>query len=195
MDELHPRGVAVALGQGTLGVAVGEAFARGGDRVAFLCGVQAEDETREFVNRGFEKAGLAPPVLVAADLSRPRAADALDAKAYTRGNPAHGGFSSRGVEYWTDGDDARIPECVDRLITNGGNVMSQRLAESGAYFGAIQGALDRPSTNNGQITQHRGRGGPRAHRSADVGAPGRLDQPEGPVLRHLRAVSGSHRSA
>jgi len=30
------------------------------------------------------------------------------------------------------GPDARIPECVDRLITHGGNVMSQRLIESGA---------------------------------------------------------------
>jgi hypothetical protein len=39
------------------------------------------------------------------------------------------------------GDDARIPACVDRLITNGGNVMSQRLIESGAYLSAVQGAL------------------------------------------------------
>ncbi len=39
------------------------------------------------------------------------------------------------------GDAARIPKCVHRLITNGGNVMSQRLIESGAYYGEIQGAL------------------------------------------------------
>jgi hypothetical protein len=45
------------------------------------------------------------------------------------------------------GDDARIPECVDRLITNGGNVMSQRLVESGTYFGEIQGALDQLAEN------------------------------------------------
>jgi len=45
------------------------------------------------------------------------------------------------------GDDARIPECVERLITNGGNVMSQRLVESNAYFGEIQGALDHLTEN------------------------------------------------
>lgn len=39
------------------------------------------------------------------------------------------------------GDDARIPACVDRLITNGGNVMSQNLVESGAYLQAVQGPL------------------------------------------------------
>ena len=45
------------------------------------------------------------------------------------------------------GDDARIPECVDRLITNGGNVMSQRLIESGAYYGEVQEALDTLADN------------------------------------------------
>jgi len=45
------------------------------------------------------------------------------------------------------GPDARIPECVDRLITHGGNVMSQRLIESGAYYGEIQGALDALAEN------------------------------------------------
>jgi hypothetical protein len=45
------------------------------------------------------------------------------------------------------GDDARIPACVDRLITNGGNVMSQRLVESGTYVGEIQGALDHLAEN------------------------------------------------
>jgi hypothetical protein len=39
------------------------------------------------------------------------------------------------------GDDARIPECVDRLITNGGNVMSERLIGSGDYLREVQGAL------------------------------------------------------
>ena len=39
------------------------------------------------------------------------------------------------------GLDARIPDCVDRLITNGGNVMSQKLIESGEYLGAVRGAL------------------------------------------------------
>jgi len=45
------------------------------------------------------------------------------------------------------GDDARIPGCVDRLITKGGNVMSQRLVESGAYVGEIHGALDHLAEN------------------------------------------------
>jgi hypothetical protein len=40
------------------------------------------------------------------------------------------------------GKDARIPECVERLIEQGGNVMSQRLVESRAYYGEIQEALD-----------------------------------------------------
>ena len=39
------------------------------------------------------------------------------------------------------GDDARIPACVDRLITNGGNVMSQRLIASVDYLQEVQGAL------------------------------------------------------
>ena len=39
------------------------------------------------------------------------------------------------------GDDARIPTCVERLITQGGNVMSQRLIDSGAYLGQIHDAL------------------------------------------------------
>jgi len=39
------------------------------------------------------------------------------------------------------GDDARIPDCVDRLITNGGNVMSQRLVGAGDYLREVQGAL------------------------------------------------------
>ena len=40
------------------------------------------------------------------------------------------------------GDQARIPACVDRLITNGGNLISQRLTASGAYWGEIHGALE-----------------------------------------------------
>jgi len=45
------------------------------------------------------------------------------------------------------GDDARIPECVDRLITKSGSVMSQRLVASGAYRGEITEALSELSTN------------------------------------------------
>jgi hypothetical protein len=40
------------------------------------------------------------------------------------------------------GEEARIPACVDRLITNGGNVISQRLTASGAYWGEIHDALE-----------------------------------------------------
>jgi CRP-like cAMP-binding protein len=32
---------------------------------------------------------------------------------------------------------------VDRLVTNGGNVISQRLTASGAYWGEVHGALER----------------------------------------------------
>jgi hypothetical protein len=39
------------------------------------------------------------------------------------------------------GADARVPECVGRLITGGGSVMSHRLTEYGSYFGEIQRAL------------------------------------------------------
>jgi hypothetical protein len=45
------------------------------------------------------------------------------------------------------GDDARIPSCVERLIERGGNVMSQRLVESRAYYGEIQDALDALADN------------------------------------------------
>lgn len=45
------------------------------------------------------------------------------------------------------GDDARIPGCVERLIEHGGNVMSQRLVESRAYYGEIQDALDALANN------------------------------------------------
>lgn len=47
------------------------------------------------------------------------------------------------AEYVKDwGEDARIPACVDRLISHGNNVMSQRLVESGIYLDQIQEALD-----------------------------------------------------
>ena len=38
------------------------------------------------------------------------------------------------------GDDARIPDCVDRLIDSSG-VMSQRLSAPGEYLGEVHGAL------------------------------------------------------
>jgi hypothetical protein len=52
-----------------------------------------------------------------------------------------GSPSAATVKDW--GDEARIPECVDRLITNGGNVISQRLTASGAYWAEIHRALER----------------------------------------------------
>jgi len=45
------------------------------------------------------------------------------------------------------GDDARIPACVERLIARSGNVMSQRLVESRAYYGEIHEALDALADN------------------------------------------------
>jgi len=45
------------------------------------------------------------------------------------------------------GDDARIPSCVERLIERGGNVMSQRLVGSRAYYGEIHEALDAIADN------------------------------------------------
>jgi len=39
------------------------------------------------------------------------------------------------------GDDARIPDCVERLITHGGSVLSQRLSSAGAYWGEVHRAI------------------------------------------------------
>ncbi len=39
------------------------------------------------------------------------------------------------------GDDARIPACVERLITSGGSVISQRLTAPGSYWGEVHSAL------------------------------------------------------
>ena len=39
------------------------------------------------------------------------------------------------------GADARIPDCVDRLITNSGNVMSERLVGPDAYLDEVQDVL------------------------------------------------------
>jgi len=39
------------------------------------------------------------------------------------------------------GDDARIPECIDRLVDSG-SVMSERLTSTRAYLGEVQGALE-----------------------------------------------------
>jgi len=40
------------------------------------------------------------------------------------------------------GEDARIPECLERLLSSEGNVLSQRLVESGIYLGEVREALD-----------------------------------------------------
>jgi hypothetical protein len=45
------------------------------------------------------------------------------------------------------GDDARIPDCVDRLITRSGSVVSQRVVASGAYRGEINEALSELAEN------------------------------------------------
>jgi hypothetical protein len=57
-------------------------------------------------------------------------------------------IGSSEAEFVTDfGEDARIPACVDRLITNTGSVMSHRLTSPGAYWGKIQGALSELAKN------------------------------------------------
>ena len=45
------------------------------------------------------------------------------------------------------GKDARIPECLERLLAEEGNVMSQRLVDSGLYLGEVHEALDDLSEN------------------------------------------------
>ena len=46
------------------------------------------------------------------------------------------------------GEDARIPDCVESLVSNGGNVMSQRLVDSGLYLGEVHGALGELAENH-----------------------------------------------
>jgi len=45
------------------------------------------------------------------------------------------------------GDDARIPDCVERLITNAGSVISQRLTGSGSYTDEVHEALSELSAS------------------------------------------------
>jgi len=45
------------------------------------------------------------------------------------------------------GEDTRIPECLERLLANEGNVLSQRLVDSGLYLGEVHDALDDLSEN------------------------------------------------
>jgi hypothetical protein len=45
------------------------------------------------------------------------------------------------------GEDARIPEPLERLLANEGNVLSQRLVDSGLYLGEVHDALDDLSEN------------------------------------------------
>jgi hypothetical protein len=63
------------------------------------------------------------------------------------------------------GAGARIPDCVDRLITNGGNVISQRLTASGAYWREVQSALGRLEET--RVGAFDGFGEERAHRCLD----------------------------
>ncbi len=51
------------------------------------------------------------------------------------------------------GEDARIPDCVESLVHNGGNVMSQRLVDSGLYLGEIHGALDELAENHFSVLE------------------------------------------
>ena len=40
------------------------------------------------------------------------------------------------------GDDKRIPECIERLLADQGNVLSQRLVDSGLYLGEVNHSLE-----------------------------------------------------
>jgi len=40
------------------------------------------------------------------------------------------------------GDEKRVPECLDRLLTDHGNVISQRLIDSGSYVHEVHAALE-----------------------------------------------------
>lgn len=58
-------------------------------------------------------------------------------------------IGSPGAETARDwGEDARIPGCVESLISQGGNVMSQRLVDSGLYLGEVHEALDELAGNH-----------------------------------------------
>ena len=52
------------------------------------------------------------------------------------------------VHYVKDfGEDARIPACVQRIMTDGSAVMSSRLTSSEAYWGRVYGALSELESN------------------------------------------------
>jgi len=52
------------------------------------------------------------------------------------------------LEYVRDfGNDARIPACVERIISAGSAVMSRRLMASAAYWGEVHGALSELQAN------------------------------------------------
>ena len=52
------------------------------------------------------------------------------------------------LEYVRDfGSEARIPACVERIISEGSAVMSRRLTASAAYWGEVHGALNELAAN------------------------------------------------
>lgn len=51
------------------------------------------------------------------------------------------------------GDDARVPKCMERLLANDGNVMSQRLVDSGLYLGEVNEALDDLTENQVSVLE------------------------------------------
>ena len=48
------------------------------------------------------------------------------------------------------GDEKQIPECIERLLADHGNVISQRLADSGLYLGEVNHALE--DLNENQVS-------------------------------------------
>jgi len=59
-----------------------------------------------------------------------------------------GSPSAEATRDW--GDGKLIPECIERLLTDEGNVISQRLVDSGVYLGEVSNALE--DLNENQVS-------------------------------------------
>ena len=59
-----------------------------------------------------------------------------------------GSPSAEATRDW--GDEKRIPECIERLLSDEGNVISQRLVDSGLYLGEVSHALE--DLNENQVS-------------------------------------------
>jgi hypothetical protein len=88
---------------------------------------------RTYSNRNInspESGYLIPLVIVTEDI------------AYFRSIDAFRSIGAPDVDSLRDfGEDARIPDCVERLITNSGSVISQRLTAPGSYWSEVHASL------------------------------------------------------